>query len=297
MQTYFTELPSPSLKHKAHKYSMKKFINGAWRYFYYDVTGKGYKNEYSKSMGKSWENNSGRDRERRNAEGNANHYLRTMKTSKANLVSAGSKLALASKQVGDSYERWQAYAKNSKSKDYDMNRAAYLKGKWDKAKEYQDEAIRDYSNAHSDHTLSPGALQRTIHEANARRNYGNPDDAKAARALRNYKTKSVFGKIETSASKAKEEAKTKVNKFSKKAKQSIADAFKKAKNATKVTVDRTISSMNKAPKVIETKKGTITKKQVLSTGRNATKDEKNKMLVNMAVNAYANATKKKKKSK
>lgn len=242
MQTYFTELPSPSLKHKAHKYSMKKFINGAWRYFYYDVTGKGYKNEYSKSMGKSWENNYRRDTDRRYAEGNANHYLRTMKNSKANLVSARSKLDLASKQVGDSYERWQAYAKNSKSKDYDMNRAAYLKGKWDKAKAYQDEAIKGYDGAYNEHTLSPGALHKTIQRTNASRNYGNPDDAKAARALHNYKTKSVFGKIETSASKAKEEAKTKVNKASKKAKQSVADAFKKAKNLVRVENVRKTSS-------------------------------------------------------
>lgn len=242
MQTYFTELPSPSLKHKTHKYSMKKFINGAWRYFYYDVTGKGYKNEYSKSMGKSWENNSERDRERRNANHNANIYLQRTKTSKADLTSAGSKLALASKQVGDSYERWQAYAKNSKNKDYDMSRAAYLKGKWDKAKEYQDEAIKGYDKAYNEHTFSPGALQRTIQEANASRNYGNPDDAKAARALYNYKNKSVFGKIETSASKAKEEAKTKVNKASKKAKQSVADAFKKAKNLVRVETVRKTSS-------------------------------------------------------
>lgn len=44
MQTYFTELPSPSLKHKAHKYTMKKFINGAWKYFYDGaLTGNIYK--------------------------------------------------------------------------------------------------------------------------------------------------------------------------------------------------------------------------------------------------------------
>lgn len=39
MQTYFTELPSPSLKHRAHKYTSKKFVNGKWQYFYDDISG------------------------------------------------------------------------------------------------------------------------------------------------------------------------------------------------------------------------------------------------------------------
>lgn len=46
MQTYFTELPSPYIAHRSHKYTSKQYKNGKWYYWYNTkVTGKIYKDQ------------------------------------------------------------------------------------------------------------------------------------------------------------------------------------------------------------------------------------------------------------
>lgn len=243
MQTYFTELPSPSLKHKAHKYTSKKLVNGKWQYFYdYVLTGRGQKRDAAQARKLADSYRSEEDTRRHGA-----RYWSHPEITKEYLKKAYDAHENRVKYETQAYNNEQNYKNYTlggkmenavkKAKNYiDTSiTGKYYKGERDgyahKARIDKD-SVKEYNDRFSGNNTefnkykyNPGYAddngkwytlgQRWASEDS--RNY-HVNNAKAAKANRDYETKSLFGKVERTARKTKE---------------SIADTFKKAASKAK----------------------------------------------------------------
>ena len=243
MQTYFTELPSPSLKHKAHKYKTKTFARGRWRYFYdYVLTGRGQKRHaaYNREDADYWK--SEEDQARRDAghwksaelkkkylqKADAAHYNRVKNETRAYNQEQNYKNYTLAGKAEEAAKKVKNYIDTSVTgKYYKGERAKYAnEARMDKdsVKEYNDR-FSGNNTEFNKYKYNPGYAddngkwytlgQRWASEDS--RNY-HVNNAKAAKANRDYETKSLFGKVERTARKTKE---------------SIADTFKKAASKAK----------------------------------------------------------------
>lgn len=277
MQTYFTELPSPSLKHRAHKYTSKKFVNGKWQYFYDVITGRSkYRKQYNTAA--ETKENLSRDTKLKDAQGKA-------RVAKANLVRANVKLANAKRNLNNAnrYIEAKKAGYNTEGISIDKQYAKELG-----AKELNS-ATKSYNNA----------LREEAGKKRARESMIRAEDAKMAAAKRKYE--------QTVPQRLKRTAKN----ISGNVKNNIAEAFKKAsssakklKNDLKVTHKTEIGSYDNY-KVSYKKASDGTVKKITTTSGyrpSNTKDLANKLRVDSAQKAYGNSTtqweqKKKKKSK
>lgn len=283
MQTYFTELPSPALKHTAHKYTMKTFKNGKWKYFYDTITGRQkYRDAYDKAKKGYYSTMSNNILDNKTSEERIKKATRNTnkKLTEASIAgfSQGLRIYNAKQrgentnnlysQANESAKLWDHEVKKARAKQYDEVRKASglkrsqesimraqdakmaaakrnyemsvperlsrsIKNKAKSAKNFVDTNItgKTYKDrAETFKSLKEKERKKTPLYPENNRNYARYDFA-AQRAKSDYSRKSLFGKIESGAKKKTTAAKN-----------SLADAFKKAKNLVRVENVRKTSS-------------------------------------------------------
>lgn len=283
MQTYFTELPSPSLSHRAHKYTMKTYNNGKWQYFYDTITGrKQYRDAYytaakkrneivstanannasnSKKIGNAIQGkvkvlnniirtdlqNEARYQKQKAAGMNTDGIMRDRQYAKElgrrDYIRANKRLndavriAAGQSRSAESMARAQDAKRAAAQRKYEMSvperLSRSIKNKAKSAKKFVDTNItgKTYKDrAETFKSLKEKERKKTPLYPENNRDYARYDFA-AQRAKSDYSRKSLFGKIESGAKKKTTAAKN-----------SLADAFKKAKNLVRVENVRKTSS-------------------------------------------------------
>lgn len=180
MQVYFTELPSPSLTHKDHKYTSKQYKNGRWQYFYDNVwstkiTGSAYKKQMKEKVPES----------------------RTMR--------GGSVSDSIFQTIGDklkSYKKTQELLKK-----YDKNRSRFNNAKSSVGKtiyyKKSKEADINYNTVKKQGLDDMQAAKRLTGLASAYSRQKKADEAKKNIAASKYYNQSLFGRVSYALGKKK----------------------------------------------------------------------------------------------